>query len=196
MSAPRKVLVVDYEPDHIRSVTEMLESAGYEVEVANDGVAAMEAYRARHHEGVVLEAMLPKKHGFEVCKEIKNEPSGDGTAVIITDNCPTVTIPFTAPVGCTYIAGLSASIVSPGIPLGGTNFQLDLLDALFNLTFPVNTLAPLVQGLQGPTPGLITLDLSLLPVGLTLDLDLWLQGVKIGGGVVQATNLVPIKVRI
>lgn len=83
MSA-KTVLVIDYEPNGIKQSTEMLQRAGFRVEVARDGVAGLQAF-AKHRPALVLvEAMLPKKHGFEVCQTIKNSPEGGSTAVVIT----------------------------------------------------------------------------------------------------------------
>lgn len=84
MSSQPRVLLVDYEPRNIRSVSEMLRAAGYTVDVVHDGVAALKAFKSGHPDGVLLEAMLPKKHGFEVCKEIKSLPGGDQIPVVIT----------------------------------------------------------------------------------------------------------------
>ena len=44
---------------------------GYEVFSVKDGVEAMEAFRARSYDAILLDVMMPKMDGFEVCKEIR-----------------------------------------------------------------------------------------------------------------------------
>jgi TonB family protein len=78
------VLLIDYEPKSIASFLRPLRDAGYQVEVANDGVAGLEAYERLKPDLVLVEAMLPKKHGFEVCQTIKQSHDGRGTPVLIT----------------------------------------------------------------------------------------------------------------
>lgn len=83
MSA-KTVLVIDYEPNSLKESSEALKRAGFRVEVARDGVAGLQAFAQLRPELVLVEAMLPKKHGFEVCQTIKNSPDGASTSVVIT----------------------------------------------------------------------------------------------------------------
>jgi DNA-binding response OmpR family regulator len=78
-----KILVVDYEPRGLQQLREPLEKAGYTIRVAKDGLRAIEIFNETQPDLTVLEAMLPKKHGFEVCQEIKKTPHGTTTPVII-----------------------------------------------------------------------------------------------------------------
>src|SRR5881628_945260 len=77
------VLLVDYDPKNLRALSDLLRSSGYRVETATDGISAMAVFREKHPDIVLLEAMIPKKHGFEVCQEIKKTPEGRATPVII-----------------------------------------------------------------------------------------------------------------
>ena len=77
------ILLVDYRPQSILSTGRMLESAGYDVRVAGDGVEALRVYdESRPDLVLILEAMLPKKHGFQVCREIKNASAGKVPVII------------------------------------------------------------------------------------------------------------------
>jgi DNA-binding response OmpR family regulator len=78
-----KILVVDYEPRGLQQLREPLEKAGYEVLVAKDGLRAIQIFNESQPALTVLEAMLPKKHGFEVCQEIKKTAHGMTTPVVI-----------------------------------------------------------------------------------------------------------------
>jgi protein TonB len=84
MSRRRKILLIDYDPESIESTRDPLVRAGYEVEVANDGIAGVEAFQRLKPDLVLIEPMVPKKHGFQVCKEIKSTAEGRDTPVLIT----------------------------------------------------------------------------------------------------------------
>jgi len=84
MSKTRMVLLIDYDPESIESTRGPLVKAGYEVEVASDGIAGLEAFERLKPDLVLIEPMVPKKHGFQVCQEIKSTTAGRNTPVLIT----------------------------------------------------------------------------------------------------------------
>jgi protein TonB len=84
MSSRRKVLLIDYDPESIEATRGPLQDAGYDVEVACDGIAGIEAFDRLHPDLVLIEPMVPKKHGFQVCQEIKSRAEGRQTPVLIT----------------------------------------------------------------------------------------------------------------
>ncbi len=65
------VLVVDDEPEIRQLVERMLQSNGYSVELAVDGAEALEKADRLVPDLVLLDAMLPKVHGFDACRRIK-----------------------------------------------------------------------------------------------------------------------------
>ncbi|MDN5603470.1 MAG: response regulator, partial [Staphylococcus equorum] len=69
----QKVLVVDDEQSIVTLLKYNLEQAGYIVDVAYDGEEALEKVNATNPELVVLDVMLPKKDGIEVCKTIRSD---------------------------------------------------------------------------------------------------------------------------
>jgi TonB family protein len=80
----RKILLVDYDPRSIKQCKEILNKTfDCEVEVALDGIAALNLFPQVKPDLVIVEAMLPKKHGFEVCHEIKKSAQGKNIPVII-----------------------------------------------------------------------------------------------------------------
>jgi CheY-like chemotaxis protein len=83
MSGLPKVLIVDYEPRSLKSLRDLFTQSGYAVEIARDGLLALTMFKEHQPDIVLLEAMIPKKHGFEVCQEIKKSPEGKETPVII-----------------------------------------------------------------------------------------------------------------
>jgi TonB family protein len=79
-----KVLLVDYEVNKMKATEEALSERGFEVVTAHDGLEALQQFTATRPDLVLLEAMLPKLHGFEVCKAIKRSEAGRDVPVIIT----------------------------------------------------------------------------------------------------------------
>ncbi len=76
-----RILVVEDEPRLARGLQDDLALEGFEVEVAGDGAEAIRLARGRKFDLIVLDVMLPKKDGFEVCRELRRE--GYRTPVIM-----------------------------------------------------------------------------------------------------------------
>lgn len=71
-SAPR-VLVVDDEVNLADGIRENLEAEGYETEVAHDGAEALERIRANDFDLILLDVMMPRLDGIQVCETIRGE---------------------------------------------------------------------------------------------------------------------------
>ncbi len=69
-----KVLAVDDDPVIQRLLQVNLEMEGYEVDLASDGEEALEKVRAFRPDVVLLDVMMPKKDGWQVCAELKADP--------------------------------------------------------------------------------------------------------------------------
>ena len=67
----KKVLVVDDEKLIVKGIRFSLEQDGYEVDCAYDGEEAIEMARKTEYDIVLLDVMLPKHDGFEVCQTIR-----------------------------------------------------------------------------------------------------------------------------
>lgn len=67
----KKVLVVDDEKLIVKGIRFSLEQDGMEVDCAYDGEEALEAARKKDYDVVLLDVMLPKITGFEVCQQIR-----------------------------------------------------------------------------------------------------------------------------
>jgi DNA-binding response OmpR family regulator len=67
------ILVVDDEDDIVQFVQDALEDEGYIVHVAFDGAQALLAARERCPDLIILDIMLPRRDGFAVCKELREE---------------------------------------------------------------------------------------------------------------------------
>ncbi len=66
------VLIVDDEPNIVISLEFLMKRAGYDVRVARDGEAAMRAIERRKPRLVLLDVMMPKRNGYDVCQSIRD----------------------------------------------------------------------------------------------------------------------------
>ncbi|MEQ9545384.1 MAG: response regulator [Marinobacter sp.] len=70
----KTVLIADDEPNIVISLEFLLRQAGYRVVVAQDGEDALEAIRRETPDLVLLDVMLPRLSGFDVCQKIRENP--------------------------------------------------------------------------------------------------------------------------
>lgn len=71
MAAQTEILIAEDEPVIREGLVELLQSEGYVVRAAVDGVQALEMFHERHPDVVLLDAMMPRKNGYVVCSEIR-----------------------------------------------------------------------------------------------------------------------------
>ncbi len=69
---PGKILVVDDDPDILDAVTMILESQGYKVVTARDGIEGLATLKAENPDIMILDLLMPKMDGFAVCKELQD----------------------------------------------------------------------------------------------------------------------------
>jgi len=67
----RKVLIVDDEPNIVTSLVFLMKKAGFETAVARDGDEALAEVDRFHPDLVLLDVMMPKRDGFEVCQMLR-----------------------------------------------------------------------------------------------------------------------------
>jgi two-component system alkaline phosphatase synthesis response regulator PhoP len=72
-AAPGRILLVEDEPDMVLGLKDNFEFEGYEVATAADGAAGLERARVQKPDLVILDIMLPKLSGLEVCKTLRSE---------------------------------------------------------------------------------------------------------------------------
>ena len=77
------VLIVDDDPDLVETVCMMLEDKGYEVGKAYDGVEGEEAIKERQPDLLVLDVMMPRKDGYQLCSELKADSATRDIPVIL-----------------------------------------------------------------------------------------------------------------
>ena len=67
-----KILVVDDDPDILDATTMILESQDYQVVTARDGIEGLAVLKAENPDLMILDLMMPKMDGFDVCKELQD----------------------------------------------------------------------------------------------------------------------------
>jgi DNA-binding response OmpR family regulator len=68
----KKILVVDDDPDILDAVTWILESRGYQVVTARDGLDGLATLKSENPDMVILDLLMPKMDGFALFKELQN----------------------------------------------------------------------------------------------------------------------------
>lgn len=76
-----RVLVVEDEPGLVMALTQRLSSEGYEIETARDGERGLALGLGEPFDVIVLDLMLPRKNGFDVCRDLRR--SGINTPIIM-----------------------------------------------------------------------------------------------------------------
>ncbi|MBE0460701.1 MAG: response regulator [Candidatus Aminicenantes bacterium] len=80
----KKILLVDFDNNSLNSLKEFLQSKGYQILTARDGETAYNKCKSEKPELVIMEPMIPKVHGFELCTMIVKEFDGKIPVVILT----------------------------------------------------------------------------------------------------------------
>ena len=77
------ILIADDEPNILISLEYLMKREGYRVSIARDGKQALEAILSERPALVLLDVMMPKKSGFEVCQEVRANDSVRDTLILM-----------------------------------------------------------------------------------------------------------------
>jgi DNA-binding response OmpR family regulator len=77
------ILIADDEPNILISLEFLMRREGYTVRVARDGQEAMDAMLAQQPDLVLLDVMMPRKTGFDVCREVRAHSTLKGTPILM-----------------------------------------------------------------------------------------------------------------
>lgn len=83
MPQPARVLIVDDNPQGVELLEAYLEPLGAEVKSAGDGEAALRLVKDWRPDLVLLDIMMPKMSGFEVCKRLRANPATQDVAILM-----------------------------------------------------------------------------------------------------------------
>jgi DNA-binding response OmpR family regulator len=77
------VLVVEDEPNIVLSLQFVMKKAGFAVRIAEDGQKALDEISRDLPDLILLDIMLPKKDGFEVCEQIRARPEWSAVKIVM-----------------------------------------------------------------------------------------------------------------
>jgi DNA-binding response OmpR family regulator len=80
----KKILIVDYDTKNLDNMAELFSGRELEIITATDGEMAYEMYKSEKPDLLLIEAMLPKLHGFDLTQKIFKETKGSVPVVIVT----------------------------------------------------------------------------------------------------------------
>ncbi len=69
----KRILLVEDSPAYMHMMQEALEAKGYAILTAEDGEQALEQARRHQPDLILLDVVLPKKSGYQVCRQLKTE---------------------------------------------------------------------------------------------------------------------------
>ena len=79
----KKILVVEDSPTYLRQITNLLRDRGYQTITANDGEEALVKAVRDNPNLIVLDVILPKKNGFQVCRQLKTSPATQDVKILM-----------------------------------------------------------------------------------------------------------------
>ncbi|WP_024304504.1 response regulator transcription factor [Pseudogulbenkiania sp. MAI-1] len=79
----KTLLIADDEPNIVISVEFLMKREGFEVLVARDGEEALAKIREHRPDIVLLDVMMPKLSGFDVCQEVRADPALAGVRILM-----------------------------------------------------------------------------------------------------------------
>lgn len=80
---PKTILVIDDSPTALKITSEILTEQGFRVVGASDGEEALEIATRVHPHLIVLDIILPKKNGFQVCRQLKTESATSDIKILM-----------------------------------------------------------------------------------------------------------------
>ncbi len=80
---PQTILVVEDEPNIVESLSFLMKKAGFVVRVARDGNTAIRTIESEAPDLVLLDIMMPRRDGYEVCRTIRANPDWDNVRIIM-----------------------------------------------------------------------------------------------------------------
>jgi DNA-binding response OmpR family regulator len=84
MSSHASILIVEDHPALAETVGDYLEAKGYQVDFAADGIMAMQLTSTEHFDAIVLDLMLPRMNGIEVCRRLRQEAQNTTPILMLT----------------------------------------------------------------------------------------------------------------
>jgi DNA-binding response OmpR family regulator len=115
------LLIADDDPELMGILLKRLQNLNCEIITAPDGIKTLELIKEKRPDLVILDVMMPRKNGWEVCKEIRQDPTIAQTGVIM-------------------LTGIGSSLNEMTSPLYGADEYLDKPFSFSELTFKIKRL--------------------------------------------------------
>lgn len=80
---PKTILVVEDSPMEMKLIIGLLENKGYQLLTATDGEQALASAQAHRPDLILLDVVLPKKNGYQVCRQLKNSPDTAASKIVM-----------------------------------------------------------------------------------------------------------------
>lgn len=80
---PARILIADDNPQGVELLEAYLAGADYEIATAADGDETLRQVREFRPDLILLDVMMPKISGFEVCKRLRSDPATQGIVVLM-----------------------------------------------------------------------------------------------------------------
>jgi twitching motility two-component system response regulator PilH len=81
--ATKTILLVDDSPTEIKRMQQALQGKGYNLVSAVDGEEALQKIAQQKPDLVLLDVILPKKNGFQVCRQLKTSPDTQNMKIVL-----------------------------------------------------------------------------------------------------------------
>jgi DNA-binding response OmpR family regulator len=107
----RKILVVEDDPDQLEAIRGNLKNAGFAIGTASNGVDALTKTRTVLPDLIVLDLMLPRLNGLDICRTLRENPATAFIPVIMLTGMDSY---FTRVAG--FEAGINVFLTKPYLP--------------------------------------------------------------------------------
>lgn len=82
----KRILVVEDSPAYLQMMQQALESRGFTIVTAEDGEQALEQARRHQPDLILLDVVLPKKSGYQVCRQLKTEAAMKSIPIVMVSS--------------------------------------------------------------------------------------------------------------
>ena len=80
---PANILIADDDPNIVLSLEFLMRQAGYRVRVARDGEAALAAVAEEPPDLLLLDVMMPRRSGYDVCQTVRADPALNRVRIVM-----------------------------------------------------------------------------------------------------------------
>jgi DNA-binding response OmpR family regulator len=78
-----RILIADDEPNIVLALELLMKREGYEIRSVSDGESAIEAAKSFRPDLVLLDVMMPRMDGYEVCQRLRADPETKGVVIVM-----------------------------------------------------------------------------------------------------------------